>query len=101
MKVIEFVLETHAYGWSPDGLQFQHPYLTLGQIHSARAYIRKGSTVTSSAARGRPSRYAAKSAPPDSRSAHCQGAAPVVPLTLYMEMHVLRAVTNGLRRRGL
>ena len=38
MKVIELVLETHAYGWSPDELQFQHPYLTLGQIHSALAY---------------------------------------------------------------
>src|SRR5438874_12820887 len=38
MKVIELVLETPAYGWSPDELQFQHPYLTLGQIHSALAY---------------------------------------------------------------
>ena len=38
MKVIELVLETHAYGWSADELQFQHPYLTLGQIHSALAY---------------------------------------------------------------
>ena len=25
MKVVELVLETHAYGWSPDELQFQHP----------------------------------------------------------------------------
>jgi len=38
MKVVELVLETHAYGWSPDELRFQHPYLTLGQIHSALAY---------------------------------------------------------------
>jgi len=38
MKVVELILETHAYGWSPDELQFQHPYLTLGQIHSALAY---------------------------------------------------------------
>ena len=38
MKVLELVLETTAYGWSPDELQFQHPYLTLGQIHSALAY---------------------------------------------------------------
>ena len=38
MKVIELVLETLPYGWSPDELQFQHPYLTLGQIHSALAY---------------------------------------------------------------
>ncbi len=38
VKVIELVLETVAYGWSPDELRFQHPYLTLGQIHSALAY---------------------------------------------------------------
>lgn len=38
MKVVELVLETVAYGWSPDELRFQHPYLTLGQIHSALAY---------------------------------------------------------------
>ena len=37
-KVIELVLDTVAYGWSHDELQFQHPYLTLGQIHSALAY---------------------------------------------------------------
>ena len=38
MKVIELVLEQRAYGWSPEELHFQHPYLTLGQIHSALAY---------------------------------------------------------------
>ncbi len=38
MKVIELVLDSMAYGWSPEELHFQHPYLTLGQIHSALAY---------------------------------------------------------------
>ncbi|MDI6770673.1 MAG: DUF433 domain-containing protein [Anaerolineales bacterium] len=38
MKVIELILDRIAYGWSPEELQFQHPYLTLGQIHSALAY---------------------------------------------------------------
>ena len=38
MKVVELVLETVAYGWSPEELHFQHPYLSLGQIHSALAY---------------------------------------------------------------
>lgn len=38
MKVIELVLEQAAYGWSPEELHFQHPYLSLGQIHSALAY---------------------------------------------------------------
>jgi len=38
MKVIELVVERLAYGWSPEELHLQHPYLTLGQIHSALAY---------------------------------------------------------------
>ncbi|MBW2166926.1 MAG: DUF433 domain-containing protein [Deltaproteobacteria bacterium] len=38
MKVIEIFLEKTAYGWSPEELHFQHPYLTLGQIYSALAY---------------------------------------------------------------
>ena len=38
IKVVELVLEHLAYGWSPEELHFQHPYLTLGQIHSALAY---------------------------------------------------------------
>ena len=38
MKVIEIVLEKTAYGWSPEELYFQHPYLTLGQIYSVLAY---------------------------------------------------------------
>jgi uncharacterized protein (DUF433 family) len=38
MKVVELVVEQQTYGWSPEELQFQHPYLTLGLIHSALAY---------------------------------------------------------------
>jgi uncharacterized protein (DUF433 family) len=38
MKVAELVVEQQAYGWRPEELHFQHPYLTLGQIHSALAY---------------------------------------------------------------
>ncbi|NIA31092.1 MAG: DUF433 domain-containing protein [Actinobacteria bacterium] len=38
MKVVELILEKIAYGWSPEELAFQHPYLTLGQIHSTLAY---------------------------------------------------------------
>ncbi len=37
-KVIEIVLDVKAYGWSPEEIHFQHPYLSLGQIHSALAY---------------------------------------------------------------
>jgi uncharacterized protein (DUF433 family) len=38
MKVVELIVERMAYGWSPEELHFQHPYLTLSQIHSALAY---------------------------------------------------------------
>ena len=38
MKVVELVGEKFAFGWSPEELFFQHPYLTLGQIHAALAY---------------------------------------------------------------
>jgi uncharacterized protein (DUF433 family) len=38
MKVVELVIEKMAYGWSPEEMHFQHPYLTLGQIYSAMAY---------------------------------------------------------------
>lgn len=38
MKVVELAVEQQAYGWSPEELRLQHPYLDLGQIHSALAY---------------------------------------------------------------
>ena len=38
MKVVELVRARIAHGWSPEELHFQHPYLTLGQIHAALAY---------------------------------------------------------------
>ena len=38
MKVVELVMAQLAHGWSAEELHFQHPYLSLGQIHSALAY---------------------------------------------------------------
>jgi uncharacterized protein (DUF433 family) len=38
MKVVELVMAQKAYGWSPEELHFQHPYLSMSQIHSALAY---------------------------------------------------------------
>jgi uncharacterized protein (DUF433 family) len=38
MKLEELVLPHRAYGWGPDELAKQFPYLTLGQIYSALAY---------------------------------------------------------------
>ena len=37
-KIVEIVLDMKAYGWSPEEIHFQHPYLSLGQIYSALAY---------------------------------------------------------------
>ena len=38
MKVVELVAEKVAYGWSAEELRVQHPYLSMGQIHSALAF---------------------------------------------------------------
>jgi uncharacterized protein (DUF433 family) len=38
MKVVELVVGKITYGWSPEELYFQYPYLSMGQIHSALAY---------------------------------------------------------------
>ena len=37
-KVLEVVLDKLAYGWSPEETHFQHPHLSLAQIHAALAY---------------------------------------------------------------
>jgi uncharacterized protein (DUF433 family) len=38
VKVIEVVLDHLAYGWSPEEMHYQHPALSLAQIHAALAY---------------------------------------------------------------
>jgi uncharacterized protein (DUF433 family) len=38
IKVVELIQGQLAYGWSAEELHFQHPHLSLGQIHSALAY---------------------------------------------------------------
>ena len=37
-KVKEVVLDKLAYGWSPEEMHFQHPHLSMAQIHAALAY---------------------------------------------------------------
>ncbi|MBM4174949.1 MAG: DUF433 domain-containing protein [Ignavibacteria bacterium] len=38
IKVVEIIVEYLAYAWSPEEIHFQHPNLSLGQIHTALAY---------------------------------------------------------------
>jgi uncharacterized protein (DUF433 family) len=38
VKVIEVALDKLAYGWSPEEMHFQHPNLSMAQIHAALAY---------------------------------------------------------------
>lgn len=38
VKVVEVVLDKLAYGSSPEEIHFQHPYLSLAQIHAALSY---------------------------------------------------------------
>ena len=40
-KVVEVVLDKLAYGWSPEEIHFQHPHLSLAQIHASRSRLRK------------------------------------------------------------
>jgi uncharacterized protein (DUF433 family) len=37
-KVIEVALDRIAHGWSPEEIHFQHPHLSLAQIHAALGY---------------------------------------------------------------
>ena len=38
VKVIEIVLDRLAHGWGPEEVHFQHPNLSLSQIHAALAW---------------------------------------------------------------
>ena len=38
IAVSQLVAESTAYGWSPAELHFQHPELSLAEIHAALAY---------------------------------------------------------------
>ena len=38
VKVTEVVLDKMAHGWSPEETHFQHPHLSLAQIHGALTY---------------------------------------------------------------
>ena len=38
VKVAEIALDQIAHGWSAEEIHFQHPHLSLGQIHAALAY---------------------------------------------------------------
>ena len=37
-RVKEVVLDKLAYGWSAEEMHFQHPHLSMAQIHAALAY---------------------------------------------------------------
>ncbi len=38
VKVVEIVLDKLAHGWSPEEIHFQHPHLSMAQIHVALTY---------------------------------------------------------------
>ncbi len=37
-KVAEVVMDRQAHGWSPEEIHFQHPHLSMSQIHAALAF---------------------------------------------------------------
>lgn len=44
-KVVEVVLDKMAHGWSPEEIHFQHPHLSLAQIHAALTYYYENQPV--------------------------------------------------------
>lgn len=38
VKVIEVAMDKIAHGWNPEEIHFQHPHLSLAQIHAALSY---------------------------------------------------------------
>jgi uncharacterized protein (DUF433 family) len=38
VKVLEVVRDHQARGWSPEEIHFQHPHLSLAQVHAALSY---------------------------------------------------------------
>jgi uncharacterized protein (DUF433 family) len=38
ITVLDLIEQKLAYGWSPEEIQFQHPSLSMGQIHSALSF---------------------------------------------------------------
>ena len=38
VKVTEVILDKVAHGWSPEEIHFQHPNLSLAQIHAAMTF---------------------------------------------------------------
>ncbi len=54
-KVIEVALDMIAHGWSPEEIHFQHPHLSLAQIHAALGFLLRpqgGNGLADSARRG-------------------------------------------------
>ena len=38
VKVVEIIIDHIAYGYSPEEIRLQHPYLSLAQLYAAFAY---------------------------------------------------------------
>jgi uncharacterized protein (DUF433 family) len=37
-RVLQVAADRYAHGWSPEEIHFQHPHLSLAQIHAALSY---------------------------------------------------------------
>jgi uncharacterized protein (DUF433 family) len=48
VKVVEVVLDKLAHGWSPEEIHFQHPHLSLAQIHAALTYYYENQSLLDS-----------------------------------------------------
>lgn len=101
-KVIEVVLDKIAYGWSPEEIHFQHPHLSLAQIHSALAYYYENKErLDAEIDRDHQEAHSLRpqlSSPALRQKLH---ALQRVSLRFYVDVHIPWAITLELRLRGV
>ena len=104
VKVIEVVLDKLAHGSSAEEMQFQYPHLSLGQIYAALSYYHDHREAFDAEIESQLDEYdrlhrVRRRKPGAAAIARRRETA--VSLKLYMDVHVRRAITSGLRLRDV
>ena len=102
LKVKELVAERQAWGWSPEELLVNHPGPTLGQIFSALAYYADHAEEIDKAIEedvhfAERLRRQREPSPPSHQTARSS----MMAIAFYMDEHVPKPITWGLRIRGV
>ena len=97
------MLDKIAYGSSPEKIHFQHPHLSLAQIHAALTYYYENqSQLDAQIQRGleESDKLAAELSDPEFRRKLVNLKQRSWSVAFYMDVHVPRALTVALRLRG-